>query len=136
MSGLHFHPLRITSVRADTDDALVLSFDVPPELGETFRFEPGQHLTLRHPALAEDLRRSYSICAGAGEPLRVGVRRVNGGAFSSWLHAHAAPGQVMDVMEPQGRFGAALAARTPARGPASVDHLIRPQPHRRRQLDP
>ena len=113
MSGLHFHPLRIASVRADTDDALVLSFEVPPELGETFRFEPGQHLTLRHPALAEDLRRSYSICAGAGEPLRVGVRRVSGGAFSSWLHAHAAPGQVMDVMEPQGRFGAALAERSP-----------------------
>ena len=113
MSGLHFHPLRIREIHADGDDALVLSFDVPPELAQTFRFEPGQHLTLRHPALAGDLRRSYSICAAAGEPLRVGVRRVNGGAFSSWLHAHAAPGQVMDVMEPQGRFGVALAARTP-----------------------
>ena len=111
MSGLHFHPLRIQEVRADTDDAMVLSFDVPGELAETFRFAPGQYLTLRHPAHAEDLRRSYSICAGAGETMRIGVRHVPGGAFSSWLHGHVAAGQVLDVMEPQGRFGAALGLR-------------------------
>jgi ring-1,2-phenylacetyl-CoA epoxidase subunit PaaE len=109
MSGLHFHRLTVSEVHPEGDDALVLSFEVPPALAQTFHFEPGQYLTLRHPAHAEDLRRSYSICAAAGETLRVGVRRVTGGAFSSWLHAFVAPGQVMEVMEPQGRFGAASA---------------------------
>ncbi len=111
MSGLHFHPLRIREVRADTDDAMVLTFEVPAELSPIFCFQPGQYLTLRHPAHAGDLRRSYSICAAEGEALRVGVRRVDGGAFSNWLHAAVAPGQLMEVMEPQGRFGSALSAR-------------------------
>lgn len=110
MTGLHFHPLRVSSVRPDTDDAVLVSFDVPEDLRDTFRFTPGQYLTLRRgDGGAEDLRRSYSICAAAGEPLRVGVRRVAGGAFSTWVHGALKPGDLLDVMEPQGRFGASLA---------------------------
>ena len=109
MSGLHFHPLRVREVRADTKDSMVVSFDVPAELGETFRFEPGQYLTLRQSGGGEDLRRSYSICAAADEGLRVGVRLVPGGAFSTWLHGSLKAGQMIEAMEPQGRFGAVLA---------------------------
>jgi ring-1,2-phenylacetyl-CoA epoxidase subunit PaaE len=115
MSGLHFHPLRVHEVRADTDDAMVVSFEVPPPLRETFRFEPGQYLTLRHVHDGEDLRRSYSICAAAEEGLRVGVRQVPGGAFSSWLHRSLKAGDTIDVMQPQGRFGAALARASSGR---------------------
>ena len=115
MSGLHFHPLRVREVRADTDDALVVSFDVPAELQQAFRFQPGQYLTLRHVEAGQDLRRSYSICAAPGEPLRVGVRRVDGGAFSGWLHRALKAGDSLEVMEPQGRFGATLARATPPR---------------------
>jgi ring-1,2-phenylacetyl-CoA epoxidase subunit PaaE len=108
MTGLHFHALTVRAVRPDADDAVLVSFDVPPALAETFRFEPGQYLTLRN---AADLRRSYSICAAPGEALRVGVRLVPGGAFSTWLHRGLKAGDVLDVMPPQGRFGAALARR-------------------------
>jgi ring-1,2-phenylacetyl-CoA epoxidase subunit PaaE len=114
MSGLHFHPLRVASVVPEGEDARVVSFDVPPELSETFRFEPGQYLTLRALVDGTELRRSYSICAAPGEALRVGVRRVPGGAFSGWLHERLRRGDTLDVMEPQGRFGAAL-ARHPRR---------------------
>ncbi len=107
MTGLHFHPLRVRAVQTDGNDARLVTFEVPEALRETFAFSAGQYLTLRH----GDLRRSYSICAAPGEPLRVGVRRVPGGAFSSWLHEQLKPGDELDVMEPQGRFGAALAAR-------------------------
>jgi ring-1,2-phenylacetyl-CoA epoxidase subunit PaaE len=107
MSGLHFHPLRVREARADAADALLVSFDVPDDLADTFRFAPGQYLTLRH----GELRRSYSICAAPGEALRVGVRHVLGGAFSGWLHRELKAGDTLDVMEPQGRFGAALAKR-------------------------
>ncbi len=109
MSGLHFHPLRVREVRHDTDDAVIVSFDVPEALRESFRFQPGQYLTLRHLEAGADLRRSYSICAADGEDLRVGVRRVPGGVFSTWLHGALKAGDTIDVMEPQGRFGAALA---------------------------
>ena len=109
MSGLHFHPLRVRDRRPEGDDALTLTFDVPPALAQTFRFEPGQYLTLRADVAGQDLRRSYSICAAAGDTLRVGVRRVAGGAFSTWLHEAVQAGDSLEVMEPQGHFGAALA---------------------------
>lgn len=111
MSGLHFHPLRVAAVRPDGEEARVVSFDVSADQAATFRFEPGQYLTLRAVVGGTELRRSYSICATPGEGLRVGVRRVPGGVFSGWLHQSLRPGDVLDVMEPQGRFGAALSCR-------------------------
>ncbi len=109
MSGLHFDPLRVRNRQPEGDDAFTLSFDVPPALADRFCFEPGQYLTLRADVAGQDLRRSYSICAAAGDVLRVGVRRVPGGAFSTWLHDGVQAGDSLDVMQPQGRFGAALA---------------------------
>jgi ring-1,2-phenylacetyl-CoA epoxidase subunit PaaE len=117
MTGLHFHPLRVVGLRRDTEDAIVITFDVPMELQEDFRFTPGQYLTLKHPG--EELRRSYSICAAPGEPLRVGVRQVPGGVFSSSLHATLKVGDVLDAMPPQGRFGDAC---LPA--PAAGRHVL------------
>jgi ring-1,2-phenylacetyl-CoA epoxidase subunit PaaE len=109
MTGAHFHRLRVSSVRPEGDEACVVSFDVPRELTEAFAFQPGQYLTLRH----GDLRRSYSICSAAGEAPRVGVRLVPGGQFSGWLHRSLKAGDWIDVMEPEGRFGAALAQSRP-----------------------
>ena len=120
MSGLHFHSLRVRDVRADTDDAVVVSFDVPPDLATAFDFVPGQYLTLRHEVGVQDLRRSYSICAAAGEGLRVGVRRVPGGAFSTWLHQALKPGHTLQVMRPEGRFGAAASELIASGRPAHV----------------
>ncbi len=115
MSGLHFFPLRVSVLQADADDALLVSFDVPEALRDTFAFTPGQYLTLQHIEGQDDRRRSYSICAGAGEPLRVGVRRVAGGVFSTWLHAHLRVGDVVQAMPPQGKFGAAATRPGPGK---------------------
>ncbi len=111
MSGLYFHPLRVRELKPDGDDALIVGFELPPALQDVFRFEPGQYLTLRHVDQGVELRRSYSICAAPGEPLRVGVRRVPGGIFSNWVHTQLQPGDTLDVLPPQGRFGAALQQR-------------------------
>lgn len=100
-----FHSLTVRDVQPDTADAMIVSFDVPPELRETFSFTQGQYLTLRQQVGGQDLRRSYSICAGVDDnELRVGVRKVKGGQFSNWLHEHLKPGQQIQVMAPQGRF--------------------------------
>jgi ring-1,2-phenylacetyl-CoA epoxidase subunit PaaE len=111
MSGLHFQPLRVSSVEPDTAEACVVTFEVPEHEAAHWRFEPGQYLTLRATVQGEDLRRSYSICAAPGEPLRVGVRRVEGGAFSGWLHIHLKPGDTLQALPPQGHFGRALQQR-------------------------
>jgi ring-1,2-phenylacetyl-CoA epoxidase subunit PaaE len=100
-----FHPLRVREVLPDTAEAVVVAFDVPPELREVFSFTQGQYLTLRKEIDGQDLRRSYSICAGVDDgELRVGVRKVNGGVFSNWINAHLKHGDVVNVMAPQGRF--------------------------------
>ncbi|MDO9403259.1 MAG: 1,2-phenylacetyl-CoA epoxidase subunit PaaE [Polaromonas sp.] len=105
-SATQFHPLRVRAVRPETDDAVVVSFDVPEELREVFRFTQGQYLTLRNLDLGgQDLRRSYSICAGTeDQELRVGVRRVDSGAFSTWVNEGLKAGDTIHVMPPQGSF--------------------------------
>jgi len=100
-----FHELRIADIRQDTEDAVIVSFELPSSLRETYRFEPGQHLTLRALVEGSDLRRSYSICSGENDDsIFIGVRKVPGGVFSTWLHEQAKPGLSIAVMPPQGRF--------------------------------
>jgi ring-1,2-phenylacetyl-CoA epoxidase subunit PaaE len=100
-----FHSLRVRSVEPDTAEAVVVCFDVPEHLRETFGFTQGQYLTLRKHIDGQDLRRSYSICAGLDDgELRVGVRRVHGGTFSNWINSSLQPGDTIQVMAPQGRF--------------------------------
>jgi ring-1,2-phenylacetyl-CoA epoxidase subunit PaaE len=100
-----FHPLRVREVQPDTAEAVVVSFDVPQELRPVFGFTQGQYLTLRKEIDGQDMRRSYSICAGVDDgELRVGVRKVKGGVFSNWINDHLKPGDTISVMAPQGRF--------------------------------
>ncbi|MBV8500607.1 MAG: phenylacetate-CoA oxygenase/reductase subunit PaaK [Paucibacter sp.] len=109
--SLHFHSLRVSELRPDAEDAVIVGFDVPDALRESFRFTAGQYLTLRCEVNGQDLRRSYSICAAEGEALRVGVRRVEGGAFSSFVHASLKAGDRIEVFPPQGRFCLPAAAK-------------------------
>jgi ring-1,2-phenylacetyl-CoA epoxidase subunit PaaE len=107
----HFHPLAIKHVRNDTRDAIVVTFEVPPELREPFRFTQGQFLTLEAEIGGEPVRRSYSICSGvADDSLRVAIKRVPGGAFSSWAHDGLKAGATLRVAPPDGRFHVPLAA--------------------------
>jgi ring-1,2-phenylacetyl-CoA epoxidase subunit PaaE len=100
-----FHPLRVKAIEPDTPEAVIVSFEVPETLREVFGFTQGQYLTLRNEIDGQDLRRSYSICAGVDDgELRVGVRKVRGGQFSNWINAHLKPGDSIQVMAPQGRF--------------------------------
>ncbi len=102
--SISFHSLRVASRHTDAD-ALVVGFDVPPDLRETFAFTPGQYLTLRAVVDGEDLRRSYSICSALDDTdLRVGIRLLPGGAFSGWAADALQVGQTLDVLPPQGRF--------------------------------
>jgi ring-1,2-phenylacetyl-CoA epoxidase subunit PaaE len=103
-----FHTLTVAAVEPLTSDSVAVTFDVPPELAEAYRFRPGQHLTIRSDHGAPDSRRSYSIAAPVGGPLRVGVKRIPGGAFSGWAVRDLRPGMQLDVMTPTGEFGTDL----------------------------
>ncbi|ADB32039.1 phenylacetate-CoA oxygenase/reductase, PaaK subunit [Kribbella flavida DSM 17836] len=102
-----FHPLTVKAVDAITEDSVAITFDVPAELAAEYEFQAGQHLTVRR--VGEDLRRSYSICSPAGSGvLRIGVKRIPGGEFSSYAASELKPGDTIEVMTPLGRFGTTL----------------------------
>ena len=111
-----WHALTVARVERLTDDAVAVTFDVPEELAEDYRFRPGQALTLRRVDGDRDERRSYSICAPVGEAPRVGVWEVPGGFLSSYLVHSVSPGDRIEVLPPSGTFTADLS--TPA------DHLF------------
>ena len=100
-----FYPLRVKDLYKDTDDAVVVTFDVPTELNATFAFIQGQYLTLEQEINGEPVRRSYSICAGLDDgQLRVAIKHVEGGVFSSWANQNLKTGDSMEVMPPRGDF--------------------------------
>ncbi|WP_314175948.1 2Fe-2S iron-sulfur cluster-binding protein [Streptomyces winkii] len=109
-----FHALRVTAVDRLTDDSVALTFAVPPELRPLYGYSPGQHIALRRHrpgadtlAASTEVRRTYSLCAPAcDEPaeLRIGVRGVEGGDFSSYAVKELRPGDTVDVLPPTGRF--------------------------------
>lgn len=98
-----FHPLEITNIRRETDSAVVLSLS--PQSGN-FSFEAGQYLTFRKDFDGAELRRCYSVCAAPEEGLKVGIKAVEGGAFSSFANSGLKVGDVLEAMEPMGSFGA------------------------------
>ena len=105
MTNPLFHDLRVRRIEPDTAEASIVTFDVPDDLRAVFGFTQGQYLTLRKTIDGQDLRRSYSICAGVDDgELRVGVRKVKGGTFSNWINEQLAVGDRISVMAPQGRF--------------------------------
>jgi ring-1,2-phenylacetyl-CoA epoxidase subunit PaaE len=104
-----FHPLTVANVKHETRDAIAVTFDVPADLREAFQYQQGQHLTLRAMIDGEDVRRSYSICSAVQDNrLRVAIKRVNGGQFSTWANECIRPGVTIDVMPPEGRFNLPL----------------------------
>jgi len=106
-----FHALRVTDVTHETRDAIAVTFDVPPELSETYRYAAGQHLTVRTRIAGNEVRRSYSICAAAQDQrLRIAIKRVEGGLFSNWATDTLRAGHTLDVMPPSGHFSVPLDA--------------------------
>ena len=100
-----FHRLTVSDVTAETDDSVAVTFAVPGELADEFAYLPGQHVTLKAMIDGDDVRRSYSICADASTSvLRVGIKRLPGGAFSTWATTDLRTGDVLEVMPPVGEF--------------------------------
>ncbi len=101
-----FHKLDVAAVKAETKSAKSIRFEVPDELKATFRWRPGQHITLRFQLKGEEARRSYSISSSpfSHDGLRITVKRVKGGLVSNHINDHLKPGDQVDVMPPFGGF--------------------------------
>ncbi len=102
MTSTAFHTLRVINVAAETADAIVVT--LAADDAAAFAFSPGQHLTFRAEIAGEDVRRNYSLCVPPGDPLRVAIKRVEGGRFSSWAATALKPGDTIESMTPRGHF--------------------------------
>ncbi len=101
-----FHPLPVAAIDPLTDDSVALTFDVPDELAEAYAHRAGQHVAIVAPDVDDGVRRSYSICTPEGSGvLRVGVKVLPGGTFSTYAREKLQPGDVLEVLSPVGRFG-------------------------------
>ncbi|MEO8414193.1 MAG: 1,2-phenylacetyl-CoA epoxidase subunit PaaE [Ginsengibacter sp.] len=103
--ALHFHKLTVKDVRQETGDCVSIALDIPRELGENFRFKQGQNITVKCTLNGVEVRRSYSICSSPlDNELRIAVKKVYGGAFSSFANQKLNKGDVLEVLPPTGTF--------------------------------
>lgn len=105
MASIDFHRLRVAEIKRETPDAVSVRFDVPDALRGAFAFKAGQHLTFRREIGGEEIRRNYSVCVSPTEGLlKIGVKKIAGGAFSTWVNEELKVGDELDVMAPHGSF--------------------------------
>jgi ring-1,2-phenylacetyl-CoA epoxidase subunit PaaE len=101
----HFHKLTIADIRQETPECISIAFDVPDELRKAYGFKQGQNITLKSTLAGEELRRSYSICSSPhDQELRVAIKAVDAGKFSSWANKQLKKGDQLEVLPPTGRF--------------------------------
>lgn len=100
-----FHSLKIKEVRKETQDCCSIAFEIPEDLKSAYAFTQGQYLTLKTDINKEDVRRSYSICSSPNDKeLRVAVKQVPNGLFSTFANHQLKAGAFLDVMTPMGNF--------------------------------
>lgn len=109
--AVHFHKLTVKEVRNETNDCVSVAFEIPATLQNEFVFEQGQNITIKKEIDGEEIRRSYSICSAPFEnELRVAVKKVDGGKFSSYANTALKAGDILEILPPTGKFNTRLDA--------------------------
>jgi len=100
-----FHKLSIKNRIQETADAVSLVFEVPENLKTNFSFKAGQYITLKATINGSEIRRAYSICSApeSGE-LKIAIKTVDNGVFSTYATSQLKVGNVLEVHEPEGKF--------------------------------
>lgn len=100
-----FHKLSIKDIKRETNKAISIAFNLPENLKDTFAFKAGQYITLKTVIDGHEVRRDYSLCASpkSGD-LKIAIKEVNDGTFSSYANNNLKVGDVLEVAAPKGRF--------------------------------
>lgn len=103
--ALHFHKLTVKNIQQETNDCVSIAFDIPREVEKDFLFVQGQNITIKVTMDGEEIRRSYSICTSPHDnELRIAVKKVSDGSFSTFANQKLKQGDVLDVLPPTGTF--------------------------------
>src|ERR1700722_4835765 len=102
---MHFKRLIVKEVRKETTDCVSVAFEVPPSLREAFQFKHGQNITIKMVMEGEEMRRSYSICSSPlDNELRIAIKKVADGKFSTYANELLQKGETLEVLPPTGKF--------------------------------
>ncbi len=100
-----FFGLQVKNLHKTTRDCMVVTFDVPANLKKQFSFKQGQYLTLEVEIDGETVRRSYSLCSSPlDDAWQVAIKQIPSGKFSTYANEVMKEGDIIDVMQPDGRF--------------------------------
>ena len=114
----HFHSLTIADIRKETPECISVVFEIPESLKEAYSFRHGQNITLKTMVNGEELRRSYSICSSPHDKeLRIAIKKMDDGRFSSWANTTLKKGDKLEVLPPTGKFYTEL-------DPANAKHYL------------
>jgi ring-1,2-phenylacetyl-CoA epoxidase subunit PaaE len=103
--SIHFHPLRVKKINKETEHCVSVEFEIPESLRKAFEFKQGQSLTMRTFLNGEEVRRTYSLCSSPlDDNWKVAIKKVEAGLFSSYANENLKPDDVLEVMEPVGKF--------------------------------
>ena len=106
MSDTTFYKLKVAAIEPETALASTITFDIPDDQKELFKYAQGQYLTLKFDINGKELRRAYSLCSSPfidAKPM-IGVKRVVNGVVSNHINDNIKVGQEIEVMPPQGNF--------------------------------
>lgn len=103
--SIHFHSLKIKEIKKETDNCVSVAFEIPDTLKSKFVYKQGQSLTMRATIGNEEVRRTYSLCSSPLEnEWKVAIKKVEGGSFSTFANLSLKKGDMLDVMQPVGKF--------------------------------
>jgi len=107
--AFHFNTLKVKAVKKETEDCVSLLFEIPEALQKEYTFEQGQSITIKKYLDGEELRRSYSICTSPFEnQLKVAIKKISGGKFSTYANNILQAGDELEVLPPTGKFNTLL----------------------------
>lgn len=100
-----FYKLPIKNIIKETADAVSILFDVPANLQQEFGFIAGQYVTLEATINDEEVRRAYSLCSSPkSNEIKVAVKRIENGKFSTYATTQLKTADVLNVSKPEGKF--------------------------------
>ena len=104
-----FHSIKVQDIYKETKDCSVVTFEIPNDLKQDFKYNQGQYLTLKTIINEQDVRRSYSLCSSpTDDTWQVAIKKINGGLFSTFVNDNLKTGDLIDVMPPNGKFFTAI----------------------------
>lgn len=100
-----FYTATIADIRRETRDTVSIALSLPEDAKKEFAFKQGQYLTFKINLQGEEIRRTYSICSAPFEDeLRIAVKKIEGGKFSTYANELLKVGDKIEVMPPRGNF--------------------------------